>query len=144
MDAGREMIPLDSDLHQSDPVIIQHIMQMIDTDIFWYGETFRQVITELRKKALHETTMVTGEKLDENAYRESAMMCWESLDESEPTSKRERHFVKKKQRTIRPTKSTTTRTPSVQQIRGLAQLSPSMICSWEQTTTRQRSLPKIL
>ena len=88
MDAGREMIPLDSDLHQSDPVIIQHIMQMIDTDIFWYGETFRQVITELRKKALHETTMLTGEKLDENAYRESAMMCWESLDESEPTSKK--------------------------------------------------------
>ena len=88
MDDGREMIPLDSDLHQSYPVIIQHIMQMIDTDIFWYGETFRQVITELRKKALHETTMLTGEKLDENAYRESAMMCWESLDESEPTSKK--------------------------------------------------------
>ena len=88
MDAGREMIPLDSDLHRSDPVIIQHIMQMIDTDIFWYRETFRQVITELWKKALHETTMLTGEKLDENAYRESAMMCWESLDESEPTSKK--------------------------------------------------------
>ena len=88
MDAGREMIPLDSDLHQNDPVIIQHIMQMIDTDIFWYGETFREDITELRKKALHETTMLTGEKLDENAYRKSAMMCWESLDESEPTSKK--------------------------------------------------------
>ena len=88
MDDGREMIPLDSDLHQSDPVIIQHIMQMIDTDIFWYGETFRQVITELRKKALSETTMYTGEKLDENEHYESAMMCWESLDESEPTSKK--------------------------------------------------------
>ena len=88
MDDGREMIPLDSDLHQSDPVIIQHIMQMIDTDIFWYGETFRQVITELRKKALHETTMFTGEKLDENERYESVMMCWESLDESEPTSKK--------------------------------------------------------
>ena len=88
MDDGREMIPLDSDLHQSDLVIIQHIMQMIDTDIFWYGETFRQVITELRKKALHETTMLPGKKLDENEHRESAMMCWESLDESEPTSKK--------------------------------------------------------
>ena len=88
MDAGREMIPLDSDLHRSDPVIIQHIMQMIDTDIFWYGETFRQVVTELRKKALYETTMLPGEKLDENEHRESAMMCWESLDESEPTSKK--------------------------------------------------------
>ena len=88
MDAGREMIPLDSDLHRSDPVIIQHIMQMIDTDIFWYGETFRQVVTELRKKALYETTMLPGEKLDENEHRKSAMMCWESLDESEPTSKK--------------------------------------------------------
>ena len=88
MDEGREMIPLDSDLHKSDPVIIQHIMQMIDTDIFWYGETFKEVLTELRKMALSETTMYTGEKLDENEHFESAMMCWESLDESEPTSKR--------------------------------------------------------
>ena len=88
MDDGREMIPLDSDLHKSDPVIIQHIMQMIDTDIFWYGETFKEVLTELRKKALNETTMYTGEKLDKNEHFESAMMCWESLDESEPTSKK--------------------------------------------------------
>ena len=65
MDDGREMIPLDSDLHKSDPVIIQHIMQMIETDILWYGETFKEVLTELRKKALNEMTMYTGEKLDE-------------------------------------------------------------------------------
>ena len=88
MDEGREMIPLDSDLHKSDPVIIWHIMQMIDTDIFWYGETFKEVLTELRKKALNETMMNTGEKLNENEYYESALMCWESLDESEPTSKK--------------------------------------------------------
>ena len=42
MDEGREMIPLESDLHKSDPVINQHIMQMIDTDIFWNGETFKK------------------------------------------------------------------------------------------------------
>ena len=88
VDDGREMIPLDSDLHKSDPVIIQHIMQMIDTDIFWYGETFKEVLTELRKKALNETMMYTGEKLDKNEHFESTMMCWESLDESEPTSKK--------------------------------------------------------
>ena len=88
MDEGREMIPLGSDLHKSYPVIIWHIMQMIDTDIFWYGETFKEVLTEFRKKALNETTMYTGEKLDETEYFESALMCWESLDESEPTSKR--------------------------------------------------------
>ena len=88
MDEGREMIPLDSDLYKSDLVINQHIMQMIDTDIFWYGETFKEVLTELRKIAHSETTMHTGEKLDKDKHFESAMMCWESLDESEPTSKK--------------------------------------------------------
>ena len=88
MDAGREMIPLDSDLHKSDPVINQHIMQMIDTDIFWYGETFKEVLTELRKIAHSEISTHTGEKLDKDEHFESAMMCWESLDESEPTSKK--------------------------------------------------------
>ena len=88
MDEGREMIPLDSDLHKSDPVINQHIMQMIDTDIFWYGETFKEVLTELRNIAHSETTTHTGEKLDKDEHVESAMMCWESLDESEPTSKK--------------------------------------------------------
>ena len=88
IDEGREMIPLDSDLHKSDPVIIQHIMQMIDTDIFWYGETFKEVLTELQKMAHSETTMHTGEKLDKDGHFESAIMCWESLDESEPTSKK--------------------------------------------------------
>ena len=88
MDEGREMIPLDSDLYKSDPVINQHIMQMIDTDIFWYRETFKEVLTELQMIAHSETTMHTGEKLDQNEHFESAMMCWESLDESEPTSKK--------------------------------------------------------
>ena len=88
MDEGREMIPLDSDLHKSDPVINQHIMQMIDTDIFWYGETFKEVLTELRKITHSETMTHTGEKLDKDEHFESAMMCWESLDESKPTSKK--------------------------------------------------------
>ena len=64
MDEGREMIPLDSDLHKSDLVINQHIMLMIDTNIVWYGETFKEVLTELRKIAHSETTTHTGEKLD--------------------------------------------------------------------------------
>ena len=93
MDDGREMIPLDSDLHHSDPVIIQHIMQMIDTDIFWYGETFKGVLVELRKMALNKMTRHTGEKLDENEHLDSAMMCWESLDESEPTSKKRKTLL---------------------------------------------------
>ena len=48
-DGGREMILLESDQYKNDPVINQHIMQMIDTDIFWYGETFRAILMELRK-----------------------------------------------------------------------------------------------
>ena len=88
MDEGREMIPLESDLHKSDPVINQHIMQMIDTDIFWYGETFKEILMELRQIRHGETTMNACEKPDENETYESAMMCWESLDDSEPTSKK--------------------------------------------------------
>ena len=46
-DGGREMIPLELDKYKSDPVINQHIMQMIDTDMeilmelwkIWNGET---------------------------------------------------------------------------------------------------------
>ena len=46
---GREMILLESDQYKNDPVINQHIMQMINTDIFWYGKTFRVILMELRK-----------------------------------------------------------------------------------------------
>ena len=75
MDEGREMIPLDSDLHKSDPVINQHIMQVSDTDIFWYRETFQEVLTELQKITHSETAMHIGEKLDQDEHFESAMMC---------------------------------------------------------------------
>ena len=46
---GREMISLESDQYKNDPVINQHIMQMIDTDIFWYRMTFRAILMELQK-----------------------------------------------------------------------------------------------
>ena len=49
---------------KSDLVINQHIMQMIDTDIFWYGETFKSVLMELQKIRHGETTMKVCEKLD--------------------------------------------------------------------------------
>ena len=48
-DGGREMIPLESDKYKSDLVVNQHIMQMIDTDIHWYEQTFREILMELRK-----------------------------------------------------------------------------------------------
>ena len=49
VDGGREMILLESNQHKNDPVINQHIMQMIDTNIFWYGETFSAILMELWK-----------------------------------------------------------------------------------------------
>ena len=46
---GREVIPLESDKYKIDPVINQHIMQMIDTNIFWNRETFMAILMEVRK-----------------------------------------------------------------------------------------------
>ena len=46
---GREMIPFESDQYKNGPVINQHIKQMIDTYIFWYGKTFRAILMELWK-----------------------------------------------------------------------------------------------
>ena len=88
VDGGRELILLESDQYKNDPVINQHIMQMIDTDFFWYGETFRTILIELRKICNGETATKTSEELNEKESLESAMMCWESLDDSEPTSKK--------------------------------------------------------
>ena len=88
IDGGREMIPLESDQYKNDLVINQHIMQMIDTDIFWYRETFRAILMELWKICNGETAMKTCEELNEKESYESAMMCLESLDDSEQTSKK--------------------------------------------------------
>ena len=87
-DKGRKMIPLKSDLHKSDSVINQHIMQMIDTDIFWYGETFKAILMELQKISHGETTMNACKTLDQIETYKSAMMCWESLDDSESTKRK--------------------------------------------------------
>ena len=39
-DGKRDVIPLESDQYKNDLVINQHIMQMINTDIFWYVVEF--------------------------------------------------------------------------------------------------------
>ena len=77
------MIPLESDMYRSDPVVIQHMIQMINTDIHWHGKTFREIIMELRKIWNGETPTKTSEETNE-----MAMMCWESLDDSEQASKK--------------------------------------------------------
>ena len=82
-DKGRDLIPLESGKHRRDPVIIQHMMQMIDTDIHWHEQTFQEILTELRKIWNGATPTKTSEETNE-----TAMICWESLDESEQTSKK--------------------------------------------------------
>ena len=86
-DEGRELITLESDMPRRDLVIIQHMMKMIDTNIHWHEQTFREIIMELRKIWNGETPTKTSKETNE-----TAMMCWESLDESEQTStKRKTH-----------------------------------------------------
>ena len=80
---GREMIPLESAIYRSDLEVNQHTMQMINTDIHWYEQTFRDVITELREIRNGETHMKTNEEPNE-----TAMMCRESLDDPEQASKK--------------------------------------------------------
>ena len=82
-DGGREMIPLESDKYKSDPVVNQHIMQMIDTDIHWYEQTFREILIELRKIWNGDTPTKTSKESNK-----TAMMCWEILDDSEQASKK--------------------------------------------------------
>ena len=65
VDGGREMIPLELDQYKNDPVINQHIMQMIDTNIFWYGKTFRAILMELQKIQNGELIAKPGKELSE-------------------------------------------------------------------------------
>ena len=87
-DEYRELIPLESDLYRSDLVIIQHMMQMIDTDIHWHEQTFRDIIMELQKLRSGETSTKPSEETSK-----TAMMCWENLDESEQASKKQKTHI---------------------------------------------------
>ena len=82
-DEGRDTVPLESDNYKSDLVVNQHIMQMIDTDIHWYEQTFGEIIMELRKIQNGETPMKPSEEPNK-----TAMMCWESLNDPEQASKK--------------------------------------------------------
>ena len=61
-DGGRKMIPLESDQYKNDPVINQHIMRMIDTDIFCHGKTFRAILMELQKIQSGDRIAKSGEE----------------------------------------------------------------------------------
>ena len=45
---GMDLIPLESNLHKYDQVIISQIINMIKTDSFWYHKMFESVLSNLR------------------------------------------------------------------------------------------------
>ena len=45
---GMDLIPLESNLHKYDLVIISQIINMIETDSFWHRNTFESVISDLQ------------------------------------------------------------------------------------------------
>ena len=74
-DGEREMIPLEWNLYKNDLEINQHIMQMIDADIFWCEKTFRAILMELQKIQNGKTIMQTSE---EHSEKEMINLCNES------------------------------------------------------------------
>ena len=46
---GMDLIPLESNLHKYNPVIISQIINMIELDNFWHHKTFESVMSDLRK-----------------------------------------------------------------------------------------------
>ena len=45
---GMDLIPLESNLHKFNPVIISQIINMIESDNFWHRKTFESVMNDLR------------------------------------------------------------------------------------------------
>ena len=67
-------------------------MQMIDTDVHWYEQTFREITMELQKIQNGETPMKPSEEPNEKA-----MMCCKSLDDPEQASKKQRRHAQDKE-----------------------------------------------
>ena len=45
---GLDLIPLESNLHKFNPVIISQIIYMIESDNVWHRKTFESVMSDLR------------------------------------------------------------------------------------------------
>ena len=75
VDGEREMILLESNLYENNLVINQHIMQIIDSDIFWYEKTFRAILMELQKIQNGKMIAQTSE---EHSEKEMIDLCDES------------------------------------------------------------------
>ena len=45
---GMDLIPLESNLHKFNPVIISQIINMIESDNFWHRKMFESVMSNLQ------------------------------------------------------------------------------------------------
>ena len=79
---GRDLTPLESNLHKYDPVIILQIIQMIETDVFWHQKTLKSVLTDLQKmwkEGIHELEN-TSMYCTENGEIDNEMVGVEVID----------------------------------------------------------------
>ena len=65
----------------------------------WHEQTFREILTELQKIRNGETPTKTSEETNE-----TAMMCWESLDESEQASKKQKTHTQDDETSVKANK----------------------------------------
>ena len=98
---GRNVIPLESNLHKYDPVIISKIINMIKVDNFWHHKMFESVMSDLQNMWTEgiwelENTHMHCTNNDENSNEmdgvEAIDLCSVSLIENEA-------YVKGKERT---------------------------------------------
>ena len=88
-----DLTPLESNSYKSDPVVISHIIHMIEVDNFWHQKTFEVVLANLwrshdeeihkqENKALHCTENdKTNGKLDEKEVIDLYSECWTTSSE---------------------------------------------------------------
>ena len=112
---GMGLIPLESNLHRNDPVVISQIIQMIEVDNFWHLKTFEVVLTDLQRRwdeVIHEqkdmfTHCTENSKAnDEIDGKEVIDLCSENqtttseIHDGEESTKQESHD-KMKSKTIK-------------------------------------------
>ena len=61
---GMDLIPLQSNLHQNHPVIISQIVNMIESDNYWYCKTFESVMSDLRNMWMEGIQELENARMD--------------------------------------------------------------------------------
>ena len=98
---GMNLIPLESNLHKYDPVIISQIINMIEEDNFWHRKTFESVMSNLRNMWMEaiwelENTHIHCTNNDEN---NNEMDGVEVIDLRSVSQSKDEAYVKGKEST---------------------------------------------